>query len=137
MKPDQQPELPLNRPAPQRSSLPSPGRKVAPPASGWQPLHRHTWFGTITRLMLMAIVLAMVVIPFTPFASKIKNSVTELIERSRKDRIVIQEKPVLKEVIKVLPAPPPPLPSKFVPRKDVDVATLFNGITFDFKLFST
>jgi len=137
MKPDQQPELPLNGPAPMRSPLPPPGRSTTPPVSGWQPMHRHTWFGTIMRLMLMFVVLAMVIIPFTPLASKIKTSITELIERARKDRIVIQEKPVLKEIIKMLPAPPPPLPSKFVPRKDVDVATLFNGITIETKLVTT
>lgn len=133
MKSDQQPELPLQGPS-QRGPLPPAGRGQLPPGYGWEPRHRHSWVGTTIGVGLLAVVLGMVVIPFTPYASRIKNLVTDLIERSRKDRIVVQEKPILKEVIKVVPAPPPPLPSKFVPRKDVDVATLFNGITIETKL---
>jgi glycosyl hydrolase group 75 (putative chitosanase) len=132
-----QPELPLQKPAssPLRSVTQGKGTPAA--YSSWEPVHRHSWVGTVSRLLLMLIVLAMLVIPFTPLASKIKESLTDLIERSRKDRIVVQEKSVLKEVIHMVPAPPPPLPSKFVPRKDVDVATLFNGITIETHLETT
>jgi hypothetical protein len=105
--------------------------------SGWAPQHR-AWVGTVGRVILFLIVGAMVVIPFTPLASKIKESITALLQRTPLDHIIVHDRPVIKErikeVIKEVPAPPPALPSKFVPRKDVDVTTLFNGITIETKL---
>jgi hypothetical protein len=45
-------------------------------------------------------------------------------------RDVIKEVPVVKEVTKeIIREVQPPLPDKYIPRKDIDVATLFNGIT--------
>jgi hypothetical protein len=46
---------------------------------------------------------------------------------------------VIKEVIRrvEVPSPPPPLPDKSVPRKDVDVAALFNGININTNLVTT
>jgi hypothetical protein len=109
--------------------------------SGWVPQHRRAWLGTVGRIILFLIVGAMVVIPFTPLAAKIKEAVTALLSHTPLEKIVVHERPVIheriKEVIKEVPAPPPPLPSKFVPRKDVDVATLFSGITIETKLETT
>lgn len=137
MKSDQQPELPLSGKAVSRR-----GKRLENTAmSGWVPQHRRAWLGTLGRFILFFIVAAMVIIPFTPLASKIKEAVTALLSHTPLDRIVVHERPVIhekiKEIIKEVPAPPPPLPSKFVPRKDVDVATLFSGITIETKLETT
>ena len=53
----------------------------------------------------------------------------EVIER-------VVEKPVEKvvEVEKLVPAPPPKPPSKWVPRKEIDTATLYNGLVTSTKL---
>ena len=95
-------------------------------------------FGTVSRVLVLLIVLALVIIPFTPLASKIKQSLTAMIERARGQKIIIKEVPkeIVKTVIKEVPKLEP-LPSKFVPRKEIDVASLYNGITIETKLETT
>ena len=95
-----------------------------------------------SRLLLLSIVLVVLVLPFTPFAGKIKRGLGTLVDKARETKFVTRDifhdvpvdKTVIKEVIREVPAPPPPLPSKFVPKKETDVATLFNGITIKTKL---
>lgn len=104
--------------------------------------------GKLTRLMVLIFIGTLLVLPFTPFAGKIKRGLKELIEAAQEERtrIVTQEvekrvevprevvKEVVKEVIKEVPAPPPPLPSGFIARRDVDVSTFYNGITIKTEL---
>jgi hypothetical protein len=87
-------------------------------------------------VLLLGIVLAGLVLPFTPYAGRIKRALKELVEKARETKVVVRKEtvPVIQEKIVEVPAPPPPLPSKFVPRKDVDVATLFNGIKIQTKV---
>jgi hypothetical protein len=105
-------------------------------------------FGAITRLLLLLIVLTLLVLPFTPYAGRLKRSINEIVEKARTSKIVYRDVPkevtitkevdreVIKEVevVKEVPAPPPPLPSAFIPRKEVDVANLYNGITIQTQL---
>ncbi len=113
----------------------------------WE-MRKRGWFSSFSRFLLLAIVLAMLVLPFTPYAGKIKRSINELVEKARSTKVVYRDVPkevtvtkegkvVVKEVIKEVEAPPPPLPSSFIPRKEVDVATLYNGITIETNLDST
>jgi hypothetical protein len=87
-----------------------------------------------------------VVLPFTPFAGRIKRGIQEIVREARGsgepeivEREVIREVPVevIKETVReveVIKEVQPPLPEDYVGRKDVDVATLFNGITVKTKL---
>lgn len=103
------------------------------------------------KLVFFTALFVALILPFTPFAGRIKRGIQEIIEtaRSTRERIVreevvrdvvkevIKEVPVTKEVIKeVIKEVQPPLPDKFIPRKDVDVATLYNGITIKTKLIT-
>lgn len=120
---------------------PSPWGSQQPPKS---PL------GNLIRLLLLVIIATLLVLPFTPFAGKIKNALKELIAAAREERTtvvtkeVVKEvevpteviKEVVKEVVKEVPAPPPPLPDNYVPRKDVDVSTFYNGITIKTNLIT-
>jgi hypothetical protein len=104
--------------------------------------------GKMIRLMVLVVMASLLVLPFTPFAGKIKRGLKELIEAAKEERtrIVTQEvekrvevprevvKEVVKEVIKEVPAPPPPLPETFIARRDVDVSTFYNGITIKTEL---
>lgn len=130
---------------PQRDAFELKGVEIPPPDQDgrmmprWEPPQkRGNMLGALSRILLLLVVLGLLVMPFTPYASRLKKFITEMVENSRKskliDREVLVQKEVIKEVIREVPAPPPPLPSKFVPRKDVDVATLFNGITIESKL---
>jgi Fungal chitosanase of glycosyl hydrolase group 75 len=103
------------------------------------------WFGLALRLLVLLIVALLLVIPFTPVAGRIKAALKELVTAaSGKQEVITREvekrvevpvtKEVIKEVIKEVPAPPAPLPDSFVPKKEVDVATLFNGIQIQTKL---
>lgn len=101
-------------------------------------------FSTASRFLVLVILSLMLVLPFTPFAGKIKAGLKDLVEAAQKGKtkVITREvtkevpKEIIKEVIKEVPVPtpPPPLPGNFIPRKDVDVATLFNGITVKMKL---
>ncbi len=79
--------------------------------------------------LFIACIVGLVVVPFTPLAGRIKRALKDIQE----PRIITKE--VLRRV--EVPAPPPPLPDKAVPRKDIDVATLFNGITINTNLVTT
>jgi hypothetical protein len=109
-----------------------PPHRPAPPQRGC--------IGSFVRLLFALILLTALLLPFTPFASKIKRGIQDIVESARttKERIitrdvmrdVIKEVPVVKEVTKeIIREVQPPLPDKYIPRKDIDVATLFNGIT--------
>lgn len=103
---------------------------------------------SFSRILLLLTLLAVMILPFTPYAGKIKRVIGEYVDKSRETKVVyrdvpktvveektvFQEKTVVKEKIVEIPAPPPPLPSKFVARKEMDVATLYNGITIQTKL---
>jgi len=139
-------------PAPHSSSNKrSRGRKTAAThdefsvPENWQ-RKQPSLFGNLFRLLLLLIVLALLVLPFTPYAGRIKRGLDELVEKARSSKIVYRDVPkevtitkevpreVVKEVIREVPAPPPPLPSNYVARKDVDVASLYNGITIQTQL---
>lgn len=106
------------------------------------------FLATVSRILLLLILLILLVLPFTPYASRIKKTIGEYVDKARETKViyrdvpktvveektVFQEKTVVKEKIVEIPAPPPPLPSKFVSRKEMDVATLYNGITIQTKL---
>jgi hypothetical protein len=96
--------------------------------------------GSFARLLFALILFTALLLPFTPFAGKIKKGIQDIVESARgtKERVitrdvprdVIKEVPVVKEVTKeVIKEVQPPLPEKYIPRKDIDVASLFNGIT--------
>jgi hypothetical protein len=118
------------------------GAEVPPPENDselperWNPGRRSGFLSGLSRVLLLGIVLACVVLPFTPFAGKIKRTLKELVEKARETKVVVRKEtvPVIQERIVEVPAPPPPLPSAFVPRKEVDVTTLYNGISIQTKL---
>lgn len=93
----------------------------------------------------MSIIIALIVLPFTPMAAKIKKALIEIAKTATTTKIITRDRNVpvekIKEVVKYkevqVPAPPAPLPDKFVPRKEMDVTTLFNGITINTKLETT
>lgn len=93
-----------------------------PAQTGWQrPDHKSSGSGggpNWGKLALAAMLLALIVLPFTPFAKK------QIQETFRPPaRIQIE-----KEIVEVkVPTPPPPLPDKFVPNKLINLAELFNG----------
>jgi hypothetical protein len=119
------------------SDLPPPDDEQNLPER-WHPRRRGFW-GNLTRFVFFTTLLLALVLPFTPYAGKIKRSLIEIVEKARSGKVVVRdvtkEVPVYKEktvekIVEVeVPAPPPPLPSKFVARKEVDAATLFNGLT--------
>lgn len=100
--------------------------------------------GTLCLLLGLILLIGILILPFTPFASKAKRQIDIWVEKSRTERVVVEEKirEVIKEVEKKVevikevkvPGDPTPLPSKFIPRKDIDVATLYNGITIQTQL---
>jgi hypothetical protein len=109
--------------------------------SSWEPKYKPGPAAVFSRLLLLLIIAGMMILPFTPMAGRIKRSIKEIVESAKesKERVVNKEtyitkevpvvKEVVKEVIKEVPGPPPPLPEKYVPRKSVDIAALYNGIT--------
>lgn len=135
----------MNRP-PDPSLTPMDQRGPSP----WPTPPRRSFLGNLIRLMLLIIIATLLVLPFTPFAGKIKVALKELIATAQQERtrIVTKEvekvvevpteviKEVVKEVVKEVPAPPPPLPDSYIPRKDVDVSTFYNGITIKTQLLT-
>ncbi len=103
-------------------------------------------FSSLIRLLVLVIIALLLVIPFTPFAGRIKRGLKEIVAAARagQTQVITREveverrvevpKEIIKEVIKEVAAPPPPLPENYIPRKDADVATFFNGITIKTKL---
>lgn len=108
--------------------------------SSWRPPKRVGFFGMLTRLLVLLIIAVGLILPFTPLAGRIKRAIQEIVRDARGSqppqvitKEVTREVPVevVKEVVKTVevPAPLPPLPSSFIERKEVNVASLFNGIT--------
>ena len=109
--------------------------------SSWEPKYKPGAATIFSRLLLLMIIAGMMILPFTPMAGRIKRSIKEIVESAReskervinKETVITKEVPVVteivKEVIKEVPGPPPPLPEKYIPRKSVDIASLYNGIT--------
>jgi hypothetical protein len=133
----------MNLPPPETTPLtenrgPSPWSK--PPQRGA--------FSTLIRLLVLVIIALLLVIPFTPFAGKIKQGLKEIVAAARagQTQVITREvevekrvevpKEIIKEIIKEVAAPPPPLPDSYIPRKEADVATFFNGITIKTKLLT-
>lgn len=121
------------------------------PPSQWQQKPKRGCLSTAFRLVFLLILLTGLLLPFTPFAGKIKRAIQEIVEsaRSTKERVitrdvprdvirdVVREVPVTKEVTReVVREVQPPLPDKYIARKDIDVATLYNGITVKTKLIT-
>ena len=117
-----------------------PGREE--PSSWKTPRRQPGFFGMAVRLLVLVIIATGLVLPFTPIAGRIKRGIQDIVRSARGGapaqvitKEVVKEVPkevvkeVVKEVIKEVPAPPPPLPEKYIDRKEVDVASLFNGIT--------
>lgn len=118
---------------------------LSPETQNVEPQHRpqppkRGCFSSFARVLLLLIILTGLILPFTPFAGKIKKGIQDIVESARKTkervitrdvmRDVIKEVPVVKEVTKeIIKEVQPPLPEKYIPRKDIDVASLFNGIT--------
>lgn len=119
---------------------------------GWRgPQRKKSGFlSTLIRVLVLVVLATGLVLPFTPFAGKIKRGLLEIAReaggsggREVIEKEVIKEVPrdVIKEVVKeveVIKEVPvlPPLPDQYVGRKDVDVASLFNGITVKTKLLT-
>jgi len=114
--------------------------------SSWEPRQRRGAVSSLIRLLILVIIALLLVIPFTPFASKIKKGLKEIMAaRGGQTQIITKEVPVekrvevpkevIKEVIKEVLVQPP-LPEGFIPRKDADVATFYNGITIKSKLIT-
>jgi hypothetical protein len=118
------------------------GAEVPPPENDselperWNRGPHSSFLGGLSKVLLLGIVLVGVVLPFTPYAGRIKKALNDLVEKARETKVVIRKEtvPVIHEKIVEVPAPPLPLPSSFVPRKEVDVATLFNGISIQTKI---
>ncbi|WP_395745366.1 glycoside hydrolase family 75 protein [Prosthecobacter sp.] len=120
------------------SESPQPATDTPPPSE--PPRRKRGCFGSFIRLAFILSLVVALALPFTPYAGKITKRIQDILDSARgaKERIitrdvlrdVIKEVPVVKEVTKeVIREVQPPLPDKFIPRKDIDVATLFNGIT--------
>lgn len=106
--------------------------------------------GKLIRLLLLVIISILLVLPFTPFAGKIKNALKEIVAAAQKERVITREvekrvevprevvKEVVKEVVREVevPAPPAPLPENFIARKEVDVSNFYNGITIKTNLIT-
>jgi hypothetical protein len=113
---------------------------LLPPDDGesqWQPPQRPSgFFSGLGRVLLLFIIAVLVTLPFTPVASKIQSGLMRLAERFGGGGVKVKEKIVTQTVVKTVevPAPPPPLPEKFISRKEADVATFFNGMTINTSL---
>lgn len=138
---------------PSDSQTPShvPDDQQQPPPTQWQQRPKRGCLSTVFRLLFLLILLTGLLLPFTPFAGKIKRAIQEIVAsaRSTKERVVtrdvprdvVREVPVTKEVLRevtkeVVREVQPPLPDKYIARKDIDVATLYNGITVKTKLIT-
>lgn len=114
--------------------------------SPWSGPPKRGIFSSLIRLLVLVIIALLLVIPFTPLAGRIKRGLKEIVAAARagQTQVITREveverrvevpKEIIKEVIKEVAAPPPPLPENYIPRKDADVATFFNGITIKTKL---
>ncbi|MBB5040546.1 glycoside hydrolase family 75 protein [Prosthecobacter dejongeii] len=136
----------IKRPDPSLTPMdqrgPSPWQSQQPPQG--------SALAKLIRLLLLVIIATLLVLPFTPFAGKIKTALKEIVAAAQKERVITREverrievpREVVKEVVKEIvrevevPAPPAPLPENFIPRKDVDVSSFYNGITIKTNLIT-
>lgn len=107
--------------------------------SPWDQRPKRGALSSLIRLCVLVIIALLLVMPFTPFAGKIKRGIKEIVSAGRGTTEIITREiekrvEVPREVVKEVPAPPPPLPDDYIPRKDADVATFYNGITIKTKL---
>ncbi len=86
---------------------------------GWQRSPRSPQSGGGGKIALACLILALVALPFTPFFKR-------QLQETFSPPPVVTERIVEKRV--EVPAPPPPLPDKFVPNKLINLAELFNGL---------
>jgi hypothetical protein len=89
------------------------------PKPGWNRQPRTPKPGGGGKFLLAGIILALVALPFTPFFKR-------QLQETFSPPPIIKERIVEKRV--EVPAPPPPLPDKFVPNKLINLADLFNGL---------
>ena len=89
------------------------------PLQGWDRRAQSPRKGGCGKFILAGVVLALVALPFTPIGKK------QLQETFRPPPIIHE---TIRRVEVEVPAPPPPLPDKFVPNKLINLAELFNGI---------
>lgn len=110
------------------------------------------FFGALIRVLVLIVIGLALLLPFTPYAGRIKRGIQDIVRTARQGDPKVITKEVLREVevpkevvkevvrevevIKEVPAPPPPLPEEYIPRKEVDVASLFNGITIESNLIT-
>lgn len=107
--------------------------------------------GLTGRWLLLLLLAGLFILPFTGAGRRIKEGTIEVIQATQRTNpstsppvppspptaerpapeVVVQEKIVYRD------PPPPPLPNAFVPRKNVAVSELFNGIKIQTKLQST
>lgn len=95
------------------------------------------------KLLLMGVLAALFILPFTGVGGKFKRGAIEVIRAAKEPRIVIQKEPgevrteiVEKEKIVYRDPPPAPLPTQTVTARNVSVADLFNGIRIQTRLQS-
>lgn len=99
-------------------------------------LQRRSRKGCLLLLVATALLSAftmMLILVFTPLGSRIKRGLVTMMREIRQPEIVerIVEREVEREVIREVPVeaePPQPPPTGFIPRREIDVANVFNGV---------
>ena len=86
---------------------------------GWNRNARPPRSGSGGKIILACFILGLIALPFTPFFKR-------QLQETFSPPPIVKERIVEKRV--EVPAPPPPLPDKFVPNKLINLAELFNGL---------
>ncbi len=108
------------------------------PAKGIPRRTGGNWFWKLVALAMLPTLLALVILPFTPWASRVKRGLVSLVREIRQpevierevERLVEREVEVIREVpVGVDPDEEiQPPPTGFIPRRELAVANVFNGI---------